>query len=96
MSHPKDDASWVGVLLLKDTVNRCHDWDLKPHSADQKHQNLSPVLFTARPLIHTWQLRNVELEWLQRGPLDYVGMLHVREISTLFAPLIVFCLLMVK
>ncbi len=40
-SHPKDEAIMVN--------NKCQDRDSNPHSADQKHQSLSPVHFTAWP-----------------------------------------------
>ena len=33
-------------ILLKD---KCRDWDANPHSADQRHQSLNPVLLSARP-----------------------------------------------
>ncbi len=46
MSHPKDKAIMVKHLAQG---YKCHDQDLNPLSADQKHQSLSPVLLTARP-----------------------------------------------
>ena len=34
--------------------HRCRDWDSYPHSADQRHQSLSPVLLSAKP----WHAKN--------------------------------------
>ena len=45
-SNPKDEASWLSVLFRTQQVSL---WDSNPHSADQKHQSLNPVLLTTRP-----------------------------------------------
>ncbi len=45
-SHLKDEAVIIKCLALG---HKCQDWDLNPHSADQKHQSLSPVYLSARP-----------------------------------------------
>ena len=42
MSHPKHPS----VLLKGD---KCHDRDSNPHSADQKHKSLNPVVLTTSP-----------------------------------------------
>ena len=44
LSHPKDEAVMVLSVLLK-----CPDPDSNPHSAEQKHQSLSPVLLSTGP-----------------------------------------------
>ena len=41
-SHPNDEA----MVKCLASEHRCHDWDSDPHSADQKHQNLNPMLLT--------------------------------------------------
>ncbi len=45
-SHPKDEAIMVKCLA---EGQKCPDRDSNPHSADQKHQSLSPVILSARP-----------------------------------------------
>lgn len=42
---PKEKAIMVEYLAQG---HKFHDQDSNPHFADQKHQSLSPVLFTAR------------------------------------------------
>ena len=44
-SHPKDEASWLNVLLKDIDVTA---GDSNPHTADQKHQSLNSVLLTNR------------------------------------------------
>ncbi len=43
MSHPKEHSKYLAQ------GHKCQDRDSNPHSADQKHQSLSPVLLTTRP-----------------------------------------------
>ncbi len=45
MSHPKNKAIVVKYLAQEQVLQS----GLKPNSADQKHQSLSPVLLNAQP-----------------------------------------------
>ena len=45
-SHPKEDERMAKCLA---SGHKCHDQDLNPHPAYQKHQSLSTVCLTAGP-----------------------------------------------
>ena len=64
------------VKYLWTQTHKCQDSDSKPHSAYQKHQSLSPVLFTARPE-HAPKISRLSLSWLPTFVISLLCPIHL-------------------